>query len=112
MLVIAGADLVCADRIVSGGSVVIEDGRIVAYDKQARVPGMRHIDYGLGAFRKEAFASGADGEAFDLATVYQRLLAEHRLAGFDVGGRFYEIGSPEGLEETRRHLARTRSMTP
>src|SRR5262249_4112772 len=69
-------------------------------------PDMRHIDYGLGAFRKSAFASHPDGEAFDLVTVYQELLANGDLAGFDVPGRFYEIGSPAGLEETRAHLAR------
>lgn len=92
-------------------NVLFEDGRIVAYDKQTRIPGMRHIDYGLGAFSRDAFAGYAEGEAFDLAALYQRLLAEGRLAGFDVPGRFYEIGSPAGLDETRRHLARTRSMT-
>ena len=92
-------------------NVLFENGRIVAYDKLARVPGMRHIDYGLGAFSKDAFAPYADGEAFDLASVYQRLLTEDRLAGFEVPGQFYEIGSPRGLAETREHLARTRSMT-
>ena len=92
-------------------NVLFVDGRIVAYDKEGRVPGMRHIDYGLGAFTKGAFAPHAEGETFDLATVYRRLLAEGRLAGFDVPGRFYEIGSPAGLAETRRYLARTRSMT-
>ena len=92
-------------------NVLYHEGRIVAYDKQARVPAMRHIDYGLGAFRKDAFAPYAEGEAFDLAAVYRRLLDEGRLAGFDVPGRFYEIGSPAGLEETREYLARTRSIT-
>jgi len=86
-------------------NVLLEDGRILAYDKQGRTPGMRHIDYGLGAFRKSAFAAHAEGEAFDLVAVYQRLLAGGDLAGFDVPGRFYEIGSPSGLEETRAHLA-------
>ena len=86
-------------------NVLFEDGRILAYDKQGRTPAMRHIDYGLGAFRKSAFAAHADGDAFDLVAVYQRLLAGGDLAGFDVPGRFYEIGSPAGLEETRAHLA-------
>jgi MurNAc alpha-1-phosphate uridylyltransferase len=93
-------------------NVRFEDGRILAYDKQGRTPAMHHIDYGLGAFRKSAFAPHADGDAFDLATVYQRLLADGDLAGFDVGGRFYEIGSPAGLEETRAYLAGKGSLTP
>jgi NDP-sugar pyrophosphorylase family protein len=93
-------------------NVRFEDDRILAYDKQGRTPAMHHIDYGLGAFRKSAFAPHADGDAFDLATVYQRLLADGDLAGFDVGGRFYEIGSPAGLEETRAYLAGKGSLTP
>ncbi|MBZ5558490.1 MAG: nucleotidyltransferase family protein [Acidobacteriia bacterium] len=85
-------------------NVLYADGRIARYDKQHRTPDMRHIDYGLGAFRKSAFA-GRGEEAFDLVTVYQDLLANDDLAGFEVPDRFYEIGSPEGLEETRAYLA-------
>jgi MurNAc alpha-1-phosphate uridylyltransferase len=93
-------------------NVLYESGRIVAYDKQGRTPGMHHIDYGLGAFHKDAFAQHAEGEAFDLVTVYQRLLGGGQLAGFDVPGRFYEIGSPTGLEETRDYLAGKGSTIP
>ena len=93
-------------------NVLYAAGRIAVYDKQGRTSGMRHIDYGLGAFRKEAFAGHADGDAFDLVAVYQRLLADDKLAGFDVPGRFYEIGSPAGLEETRAHLAGKGSTVP
>ena len=38
---------------------------------------------------------------YDLADLYHDLVAERRLAGYEVARRFYEIGSPEGLEETR-----------
>ena len=90
-------------------NVLFENGRVVRYDKIDRSPGMRHIDYGLGVFRHAAFANRADDAAFDLATVYQDLLARHDLAGFEVPTRFYEIGSPEGLEETCAYLARKAS---
>ena len=86
-------------------NVMFRDGRIMAYDKVGRTPGMRHIDYGLGAFRASVFSARAAGEPFDLAAVYQDLLARGDLAGYDVGGRFYEIGSPAGLEETRGYLS-------
>jgi NDP-sugar pyrophosphorylase family protein len=91
-------------------NVRFEHGRIAAYDKTGRTPGMRHIDYGLGVFEGSVFAAGDADEAFDLATVYQRLLSQDRLAGFEVPGRFYEIGSPGGLEETRAHLAGARTL--
>jgi len=41
----------------------------------------------------------------DLAVLYQRLLELDQLAGFEVLERFYEIGSFEGLEQTRALLA-------
>ncbi len=40
--------------------------------------------------------------------VYQELLAERQLAGYEVHQRFYEIGSPAGLEETRQRSGRRR----
>jgi N-acetyl-alpha-D-muramate 1-phosphate uridylyltransferase len=80
------------------------DGRVVRYDKQNPTPDMRHIDYGLGVFRKSAFSGRVNDETFDLAEVYQDLLREGDLAGVEVASRFYEIGSPGGLEETRAHL--------
>ncbi len=66
---------------------------------------MRHIDYGLGAFHKSAFEGYVDDDVFDLTATYQALITAEDLAGYDVKGRFYEIGSPAGLEETRLYLA-------
>ena len=78
--------------------------RILRYDKQHRAPGMRHIDYGLGAFDRSVFAALPADTSYDLATVYQDLLAAGQLAAFEVHERFYEIGSHQGLEETARLL--------
>jgi NDP-sugar pyrophosphorylase family protein len=85
-------------------NVVFRDGRIVRYEKGVRDPEMEHIDYGLGALRAEALAPYPAGEPLDLAAVYRDLLGRGELAGYEVAERFYEIGSPRGLEETRRHL--------
>lgn len=85
-------------------NVQFKSGRIVQYDKVYRNPKMHHIDYGLGAFRREAFVGWSAAESFDLAVVYQDLVARGDLAGYEVSSRFYEIGSPSGLEEARAHL--------
>jgi len=90
-------------------NVHFEHGRILAYDKQTQTPGMRHIDYGLGVFTRGAFERFAKDAAFDLADLYQRLLTDGVLAVYEVPGRFYEIGSPAGLAETRAHLASSSS---
>ena len=86
-------------------NVEFRDGIIYAYDKRMLNPRMRHIDYGLGAFRAEAFDDIQPNEPCDLAAIYQTLLARKQLDPFEVEQRFYEIGSLAGLEETRAHLA-------
>jgi len=87
-------------------NVLFEHGRIVRYDKVGRDPRMHHIDYGLGVLTAPALEPWADTRtAFDLAAVYQDLVERGQLAGFEVSQRFYEIGSPEGLEETRALLS-------
>jgi MurNAc alpha-1-phosphate uridylyltransferase len=84
-------------------NVQYDDGLIVRYDKIDRDASMRYIDYGLGVLTPEAFTPWAGtGAPFDLALVYQRLIAGGGLAGYEVPHRFYEIGSLAGLEELRQ----------
>jgi NDP-sugar pyrophosphorylase family protein len=85
-------------------NVIFENGRILQYDKQKFSPEMKHIDYGLGILRTEALQEYPEDVPFDLTRVYQNLLARGQLAGFEVKERFYEIGSPKGLEETKQYL--------
>ena len=92
-------------------NVEYSGGRILAYDKVQRTSAMRHIDYGLGVFDRRAFNEVPEGIPYDLALVYRRLLRDDQLASFEVTERFYEIGSPDGLEETRRHLAGFSTLT-
>ena len=85
-------------------NVEFRDGEIVVYDKRNRRPEMRHIDYGLSLFKASVFAAWASGQPFDLAEVMGKLVREKQLAGYEVHERFYEIGSPSGLEELNRLL--------
>jgi NDP-sugar pyrophosphorylase family protein len=87
-------------------NAIYDGGKVVRYDKKNRVSEMRYIDYGLSAMKAECLESRAEGEAFDLSEVFTTLASEGGLAGFEVGERFYEIGSPSGLEETGRYLLR------
>ncbi|HSN24826.1 MAG TPA: sugar phosphate nucleotidyltransferase [Kofleriaceae bacterium] len=93
------------DGRFDASNVRYERGRILQYDKTPGLRGMTHIDYGLGALRAAAFAGYAEGQPLDLARVYQDLLARDQLIGFEVHERFYEIGSANGLEDTRRFIA-------
>ena len=84
-------------------NVEFEEGRILAYSKKNRNSRMRHIDYGLGVFRAQAFAKT---HAQDLADVYEELLEAGDLAAVELHERFYEIGSPTGLHEMTNFLSR------
>lgn len=87
-------------------NVWFEDGRIRLYSKKEKPPQMRHIDYGLGVFRAAAFADQPRDSVVDLAAVQSALCARGELAGYEVPERFYEIGSPAGLQELDELLRR------
>lgn len=82
-----------------GSNVWFEDGKIHAYDKKNKAPQMHHIDYGLGLMRSAAFDGWPSDAVVDLAAVYQKILSENQLAGYEIHQRFYEIGSHAGLNE-------------
>ncbi len=82
------------------------DGTIVVYDKKLNSPAMKHIDYGLGLFKRAVFEPLPANTRIDLAQIFQDLLARGELATYEVMERFYEIGSPEGLMELRAFLGR------
>ena len=86
-------------------NVKYSQGRILAYDKANRTPAMRHIDYGLGVFRREPFDALPEDQPADLAAVYQELLRRGELAAFEAPTRFYEIGSLDGIRELEEFLS-------
>jgi len=92
------------DGAFDSSNVEYDGARILNYDKTNRTPSMRYIDYGLGAFQRVVFEAIPAGERLDLVNVYRDLLRAGTLAAFEVHERFYEIGSPEGLRETRELL--------
>jgi NDP-sugar pyrophosphorylase family protein len=89
-------------------NVLFRDGRIVAYDKRASDPAMEHIDFGLIMLRKQVLDDVAVGESADLGDVLSMLANRGEVAGFEVGERFYEIGSRDGLRETDEKIRQLR----
>jgi len=85
-------------------NVVFRDGRLLCYSKRSPTPEMKHIDYGATLLTSEVLASLPANEPSDLADVLSAMAADGELAGHEVTQRFYEIGSPRGLEETHRYL--------
>lgn len=85
------------------------NGRVTLYHKGHPDPasaGLRFVDYGLSVLRRDIVAEVAgDGAVSDLAELFHRLSVEGRLAGHEVGKRFFEVGSPLGLRDLEAHLA-------
>ena len=91
--------------LYDASNVWFENGEIKVYDKKAKLPEMKHIDYGLGLFKASAFKGYSKTEVVDLAEVQKKLVSQHELCGYEMKERFYEIGSPEGLAELNTLLA-------
>ena len=96
-------------------NVVFRDGTLVLYDKSAGDGAentMDDIDYGVSVLPRDVIVEnfGAD-EVADLSTLLHRLSVDGKLRGHEVFERFYEIGSPQGLEEFEEFI-RGRSSRP
>ncbi len=88
-------------------NVVLRDGEVL-YDKfasgQAAME-MEHIDYGLTVLRRDVIVSEiAANEVMDMASLLHTLSVTKRLRAFEVFERFYEIGSPEGLDDFEAYV--------
>lgn len=86
-------------------NVVYRGGRLLRYDKRVPTPEMTHVDYGVALLRGAALARIPAGEPYDLADLYSALVAEGQMEGFEVGERFYHIGTPGALAETEAYLS-------
>jgi NDP-sugar pyrophosphorylase family protein len=99
------------DDRLDRSNVEFVNGRIANYSK-THDSRMAHIDFGLQALRADCIAdAAARDQPFDLASIYTDLAQQGRLAGFEVGKRFYEIGSKEGLAETDAYLLSKQEVT-
>ena len=92
------------DGRFDASNVEFDGRRILRYDKRTTTSAMRYIDYGLGLLTRRALERYPENRPLDLSVVYQDLLAGNELAACEVTERFYEIGSPEGIVDTERHL--------
>lgn len=96
-------------------NVIYSDGHVILYDKHAADPlptAMQFIDYGISILRRELIEQIPPAQHSDLAPLLNRLSLAGRLAGFEATERFYEIGSPQGLEDFGRYILSTRAEAP
>jgi NDP-sugar pyrophosphorylase family protein len=85
-------------------NVSFDGRRVTRYDKRSPDPSMQFIDYGATLLRRAGIERIPAQGPSDLAELYAQLAEEGSLAGYEIGRRFYEIGSAEGLAELDRFL--------
>lgn len=85
-------------------NVIFEEGRLVSYDKHRSDARMRHVDFGVALLRRSAAERIPPARQYDLSELYTRLVADGQMIGFEVTNRFFEIGTPASLDETREYL--------
>jgi NDP-sugar pyrophosphorylase family protein len=93
----------------AASNILMKEGRILKYDKETQDPVMEYIDYGLIVIWRDVFDPYPVNEPFALSLVLSRMAESGEVAAFEVGRRFYEIGSVQGLKETEEYI---RNRTP
>lgn len=93
-------------------NVILRDGRVVLYEKRRptdRVAEMKWIDYGLSVLARNVVADRLQsGAVADLGDMLRDLSISGELAALEVGQRFYEIGSADGLRDLEEYLSASR----
>ena len=85
-------------------NVVYDGGKLISYNKEAPSPEMTFIDYGVGVLTAKTLDQYPESEKFELSNLYHELAKKGQLAGHQVQERFYEIGSLEGLADTKAYF--------
>jgi NDP-sugar pyrophosphorylase family protein len=85
----------------------LEPGGLVRYRKGEHTLGrMTHIDYGLSVLATPTVLARIPRDTtVDLAELLSALGDEGLLAGYEVHERFYEIGSPSGIDDLEHLLS-------
>jgi NDP-sugar pyrophosphorylase family protein len=84
---------------------------IVRYEKKRPDLKFSHIDYGAIALRRDVIAKLPEGQPSDLAAIQGDLARAHRLRAVEARDRFFEIGSPDGLDTLDRWLSNPNNTT-
>jgi NDP-sugar pyrophosphorylase family protein len=100
------------DGRLERSNIRFREGVVELYDKGVEFPAaidMHHVDYGLIALDRATLLREVPPDASqDLSDVQHRLSLLGEVAGFEVGDRFYEVGSPTGLADLNDLLSRER----
>ena len=80
-------------------NTVVEGNLVKKFSKRKKTKNMVYIEYGANIFRKGALNMIPESQYYSLDDLFPRLIEMDELLAFEVKERFYEIGSPQGLNE-------------
>ena len=89
-------------------NTVVADNLVRRYSKQAVTGDMDYIDYGATILRQPVLELVPADRPYSLEELFPRLIARDELLAYEVKDRFYEIGSPEGLQEFKKYVSQLR----
>jgi NDP-sugar pyrophosphorylase family protein len=92
-------------------NTVIEGGLVKKFSKKEKNKDMVYIEYGANLLRKAALELIPEGLPYSLDELFPELIGRKELLAYEVRERFYQIGSPEGLEEFKRYVKQTSGVT-
>jgi len=92
------------DNIAPSNVRIMPDGRISSYVKKDPPASMNGLESGLSLFNRDIL-DHAPGRTFSLEeSIFPRLINSGELYGLLTDRRFYDIGTPEGLELARNAI--------
>ena len=92
------------DRLAPNNVRLAPGGRVLDYVKKNPPVSMNCLEAGLSLFRRDVL-DFAPGRVFSLEeAILPQLINRGRLFGLLTPRRFYDMGTPEGLERARREL--------
>jgi NDP-sugar pyrophosphorylase family protein len=90
--------------------LAIKDGYVVKYDKRNQTADMVWINFGVSYLKKESLDFIPAGKFFGEEEFYNQLISREQLSAYETKGRFYDIGTPEALEEFTRFISREKTQ--
>ena len=87
-------------------NTVIEGNLVKKFGKQESNEDMVYIEYGANIFRKEALRLIPENQFCSLDDLFPILIEKEELLAYEVGERFYETGSLQGLKEFEEFVRR------
>jgi NDP-sugar pyrophosphorylase family protein len=84
-------------------NLVVKSNKVLNYGRQ-KTEEMNYIDYGTSIFRKKTLEVIPKNTLFTTKDLYSKLVSMDQLLAFEVKNRFYHIGTPEALNELKKHI--------